>query len=135
MGGRAGSQKTGKIITSVPGVDIVTALQILIKTNEFKDIECPKKFVFYSGVAPFRQGSGTVKLKPQVSAFANKRMKSLLHICAVSIIRCDVELEAFYERKTLVEGKPKCLLSMQSGTKLSCVFLPAYPKAGFIQRL
>ena len=37
------------IITSVTGVGIVTATQIVITTNEFRDIKDPKKFACYSG--------------------------------------------------------------------------------------
>jgi transposase len=96
-----------KMITSVPSVGPVTALQIIITTNEFKDIHCPKKFACYAGVAPFKQDSGLVKVKAKVSNIANKRVKALLHICAVNAMRHDKELKAYYERKTLIEGKPK----------------------------
>jgi transposase len=42
-----------------------------------------------------------------VSQFANKKVKTLLHICAVSALRFDPELKAYFERKTKTEGKPK----------------------------
>jgi transposase len=96
-----------RLVTSVPSIGPVTALQIIISTNEFKDINSPKKFACYAGVAPFKKDSGTVKVRAKVSNFANKRVKSLLHICAVGAIRFDKELKAYFERKTLDEGKAR----------------------------
>jgi transposase len=96
-----------KLLMSIPGIGIITAVQIVISTNEFKDINCPKKFACYAGVAPFKGDSGTTKVRAKVSHIANKRVKSLIHVCAVRAIRIDQELKAYYERKTQVEGKPK----------------------------
>jgi transposase len=96
-----------RIITSVDNIGPVTAIQIIISTNEFLSSSCPKKFACYCGVAPFEQNSGKTKFKARVSNFANKKIKSLLHLCALSAVRKDVELMAYYERKTVNEGKPK----------------------------
>ena len=100
-------QRLMNIATSVSCIGPVTALQIILCTNEFKDIRDPKKFACYSGVAPFHDNSGKIERKPKVSHIANKKMKSLLHICAMSAIRYDSELKYYYERKTTVEGKNK----------------------------
>src|SRR6185295_12306252 len=61
-----------QIITSVPGVGRITAIQIIISTNEFRDINDPKKFACYAGVAPFVKESGIFKGKGRVSSIANK---------------------------------------------------------------
>lgn len=96
-----------KLITSVKGVGPVTATHIIICTNEFRDIRDPKKFACYAGVAPFVQESGMNRSRPRVSKVANKKMKSLLHTCAIQAIRLIPELKAYFLRKTLVEGKHK----------------------------
>jgi len=98
------------LIVSVPGVGRITALLILICTNEFKDISCPKKFACYAGVAPFKRESGQAVRKSRVSNFANKKMKSLLHLCALSAVRFDSEMKAYLERKTTQDGKPKLIV-------------------------
>lgn len=96
------------IITSVPGVGHITALQIVITTNEFLNISDHKKFACYCGIAPFEHSSGTsVRLKSRVSNQSNKRLKSLLHICALSAKRFDPEISAYYLRKTQDQGKAK----------------------------
>lgn len=98
-----------QIIMSVPGVGIVTAVQILIRTNEFKDFKSAKKFACYAGISPFRKVSGIGNERPQarVSGIANKEIKALLHICALCAIRHDQSVKTFYEKKINVEKKPK----------------------------
>ena len=95
-----------EIITSVQSVGVQTAAQIIIKTNEFKNINDPKKFACYSGVAPFSKESRLFKGKAKVSHMANKKMKTLLHMCALVAIGYNTDLKAYYQRKT-EEGKNK----------------------------
>lgn len=95
------------IITSVPSVGFITATQIIICTNEFRNINNPKKFACYAGVAPFKRESGLMKGRSKVSPFANKKMKSLLHLCAVVATRHDSILKEYFRRKTQGEGKAK----------------------------
>jgi len=94
-----------EIICSVPSIGPVTALQIIICTNEFRDISDPKKFACYAGVAPFKNESGGSAARAKVSHIANKKMKSLLHICAMGSLRYDKEMQSYYKRKTADEGK------------------------------
>jgi len=94
------------IVTSVKSVGMFTAVQMIIHTNEFKDINTAKKFACYAGVAPFKNESGVFIKRSRVSHIANKKMKSLLHICAVGALRYDSDIKAYYLRK-IAEGKPK----------------------------
>ncbi|RZM30568.1 MAG: IS110 family transposase [Pedobacter sp.] len=116
-----------KIITSVRSIGEVTALHIILSSNEFEDIDTGKKFACYAGVAPFHYKSGTsVSKKTRVSDIANKKIKSLLHMCAVSAIRYNDEMKDYFIRKTQVEGKNKMLVLNAVRSKLilrvfSCV--------------
>ena len=94
------------LITSVQGIGKETAVQVIITTNEFKNIKDPKKFACYSGVAPFTKESGLFKGKARVSHMANKKMKTLLHMAALVAIVYNNDLKAYYERKVR-EGKNK----------------------------
>lgn len=96
-----------RIITSVEGIGKVTATQIIISTNEFIDINDAKKFACYSGVAPFVRESGLLKGKATVSHMANKDVKRLLHMAALTAIRYSRDLKAYYERKVVDEKKNK----------------------------
>lgn len=94
------------IITSVQAIGTQTAAQLIIPTNEFKDIRDSKKFACYSGFAPFPKESGLFKGKNRVSPMANKKMKMLLHMAALVAIVHNSDLKTYYERK-VAEGKIK----------------------------
>jgi transposase len=95
------------IVTSVEGIGKVTATEIIITTNEFKDISEPAKFACYSGVAPFEHSSGTsIRGKTRVSHQANKTLKTLLHMAALTAICYNTDLKTYYHRK-LQENKNK----------------------------
>ncbi|MDN5289012.1 MAG: Transposase family protein [Mucilaginibacter sp.] len=103
-------KRLNEVITSVTGVGRFTALQIIISSNEHKDIVNAKKFARYAGVAPFKFESGLVVTKSRVSHIANKKMKLLPHLCATRAIVFDHELRQYYLRKTVEEKKAKMLV-------------------------
>lgn len=103
-------KKLFSLATSVPGIGKITAWTMLYYTNEFKLYGNAKKLACYCGVAPFEHTSGTsVKGKTRVSPFANKKLKKLIHLVAMSSIRNDKELSAYYKRK-VDEGKNKMVV-------------------------
>jgi len=114
------------IITSVDAIGVVTAVEIIITTNEFKGIKEAKKYACYSGVAPFEHSSGSsVRGKNRVSHMANKHIKQLLHLCALTAIQKPGEIQEYYLRK-VKEGKNKMLIINAIRNKLilrvfSCV--------------
>ena len=72
-----------QLITSVDGVGKCIAAQVIVDTNEFKDIREGKKYACHSGVAPFEHRSGgSVHLRSRLSHLANKCTKTLLHMAA-----------------------------------------------------
>ena len=96
-----------KLIKSVPGVGKVLSWTLLSKTEGFTTITDPRKMACYSGVAPFDFQSGTsVERRPAVSMLADKGIKSILHLAAMSAIRLDNDLRKYYLRK-VEEGKNK----------------------------
>ena len=95
------------LVTSVSGIGKVTAAQIIMATNEFKDISSPKKFACYSGVAPFTKESGLFKGKARVSHMANKKVKTLLHLSAIAAIQHNTDLKLYYQRMVNQEKKNK----------------------------
>lgn len=104
-------------VTSVIGISQTTAAEIIVTTNEFKAITHPKRFACYAGVVPFERSSGQRKGKPQVRPIANKKVKSLLHLGAMSAIQHCTQLKAYYQRK-VKEGKNKMLVLNNVRNKL-----------------
>lgn len=94
-----------KIVTSVRGIGPVIGPELILATNEFRTITDPKKFACYAGVAPFEHSSGTsIRGRTRVSHIANKRMKKLLHLAAVSSLTGKNEMRRYYDRK-VKDGK------------------------------
>jgi transposase len=114
-----------KLITSVQGIGKVTAAALIVTTNEFKDIREAKPYACYAGVAPFEHSSGIKKGRAGVSQKANKQIKCLLHMAALTAIVYNNDLRAYYERK-LKENKNKMVIINAVRNKLlhrvfSCV--------------
>lgn len=101
------SNKVDKI-TSITGIGSVTAVAFMVFTNGFANFDNAKELACYCGVVPFisKQSGTSVKSKARVSQFANKKLKKLLHLCALTALRYDKDLKAYYERK-VAEGKNK----------------------------
>ena len=96
-----------KIITSVDGIGAVTASHIIVATQEFTAIQEPKKLACHAGVVPFDHSSGvSIRKRPSVSRLANKQLKQLLHMAALSASRNSEEMHTYYQRK-VTEGKAK----------------------------
>ena len=94
-------------VQSIKGIGPVTAIALLVYTKGFDAFSNAKELACYCGLAPFKKKSGTsVRSKPGVSPFANKKLKKLLHLCALSAVVHDSELKKYFERK-VTEGKNK----------------------------
>jgi transposase len=113
-----------KLATSVTGIGLIIAANMIITTNEFTDIRQHKKYACYSGIAPFEKRSGkSIWGKPRVSHMANKRMKTLLHLGARSAIQHSPELKQYYQRKR-AEGKaPFLVMNAVCNKLISRVFV------------
>ncbi len=95
------------LVRSIPGVGRMTALSLILFTRNFTLFDDPRKLACYCGVAPFEYSSGTsVRGRTKVSHYANKDLKKILHMAAMSAIQKNPEIKAYYKRK-VEEGKNK----------------------------
>jgi len=95
---------------SVPGVGEQTALQLIVRTRCFTAFKDSRKLACYMGIAPFPYSSGSsIKGKTKVSHYANKKLKSILSMAALSAKKWDYELASYYTNKT-EEGKAHSLI-------------------------
>lgn len=96
-----------ELLCSVDGVGERTAVKMIVETNAFKNFTDARKFCCHAGVAPFEYTSGSsVRSRNKVSNRADKSIKALLHMAALSTIRMNGELRDYYVRK-VDEGKNK----------------------------
>lgn len=94
------------LITSIKGVGKQTALFIIAFTNCFTRFDSWRKFASYAGTAPFPYSSGTsISGRNRVNHLANKKMKTLLNMCARSAIATNPEMKIYFQhRKALGEN-------------------------------
>ncbi len=95
------------LLQSIPGVGKVLTWYLLVKTNEFKNINEARKLACFAGVAPFEHSSGSsVRGRTKVSVYADKVLKKVLHMAAMRASTLEGELRDYYLRK-VNEGKNK----------------------------
>jgi len=96
-----------ELAISVRSVGPQTAMFIIAYTNGFTSFKKWRQFASYCGIAPFPNTSGTsLRGKTKVSNLANKKLKSLLDLCAKSAIQNNPEMKIYYRRR-IDQGKPK----------------------------
>ena len=92
-----------KLVTSIPGVGMQTAIYLLVATKGFDAFENWRQLACYAGVAPFPYQSGTsIRGRNKVHPLADKKLKSLLNMCAICAVRHD--LVFIIEYRQLAEG-------------------------------
>jgi transposase len=101
--------KNYELLTSLKGVGLVVACQLIYHTGNFTRFDSWRAFSSYCGTAPFEHRSGTsIYKRKQCHYLGDRKMKSLLSMASVSAIQHDSELRLYYKRK-LAEGKDKML--------------------------
>lgn len=94
-------------ITSIKGVGPQLAVCLITSTHGFSKFPNPRAFCCHAGVAPFAYTSGSsIRSRWKVSHRANKQIKSLLHMAALSAVRHNQDMKTYFERK-VEEGKSK----------------------------
>lgn len=103
-------QQQATLIKSVPGIGDQTSLYFIIATKGFTAFPNWRKFACYCGVAPFEYSSGSsIKGRTKVNHLADKKMKSLLQMCAMTSMKYDIQLKQYYHKKK-AEGKNPMLI-------------------------
>lgn len=94
-----------KRMLTVPGIGNITAIFIICCTNNFAIKVSGKQLANYAGVVPHQHTSGTsVKGRSRLHFMANKELKSILTMGALSAIQNYPEFRDYYDRK-MKEGK------------------------------
>ena len=104
-----------ELLKSVPGVGDKLAVNMIVITEGFSRFTDARQFNCYAGLAPFQYTSGkSIYSKAKVSQRANKHIKSLLHLSAVSVATHALsgEYKDYYERRKNEGKHPMCILNI-----------------------
>lgn len=109
-----------ELLKTIPGISDTTARVLLCEINMAgqEDRISAKAQTAHAGLAPKHRQSGTsVKGKPRICKTGNSRLRKCLYLPALSAIRYNPLVKAFYER-LVSRGKPKMVAVIASMRKL-----------------
>lgn len=111
------------LITSIKGVGAQTAINIIIYTEGFTKFENSRKFASYCGIAPFPNQSGSsIRGRTKISHLANKKVKTLLDLCAKSAIQYNSEMRIYYEKRIKMGKNKRSTLNIIRNKLLARIF-------------
>jgi transposase len=91
--------KNFKLIVSVKGIGKIIAFYFIALTANFTFFVNARSFACYAGIAPFDYSSGTMVGKSRVHHYANKQLKSLLNMAAMSVIQIRGEFQQYFNKR------------------------------------
>ena len=108
-------QASEAILRSVPGVGEVTARTLIAELPELGRLS-RKQIASLVGVAPMNRDSGLMRGRRTVWG-GRQAVRNVLYMAALSAIRCNPQLRAFYQR-LVAAGKPKKVALVATMRKL-----------------
>jgi transposase len=104
-----------EIITSIPGVGLLTAATVLAETNGFELIRNKRQLTSYAGLDVQEKQSGTsVKGKTKISKRGNRYLRKAMHLPALTAIRLNEQFKGIFIRLVSKHGiKMKAVVAVQ----------------------
>ena len=125
-----------KLITSIKGVGKQTAYFLIAYTNGFTKFKNYRKFASYCGIAPFPNSSGTsIRGKTKVSNLANKKIKTLLDLCAKSAIQHSPEMKIYYAKRINLGQNKMSTINIIRNKLLARIFAVIKRKSPYVDIL
>ena len=105
-------------LQTIAGVGLLTAAIVVTETRPLRAGATPRQVVAYAGLDPAPHESGTsVRGAGRISETGNARLRQALYMAAVSAVRFNPPLRAFYAR-LVRRGKPKKVALVAAARKL-----------------
>jgi transposase len=99
-------QRSIDLLTSIPGVGLITATILYTETHAFSTIVASRQLTAFAGVSPAPFLSGTsVHHQTRISKIGNPRIRQAVYLASVSGVRFNPVLKTFYQRLR-DNGKP-----------------------------
>lgn len=104
-----------QVLTSIPGVGLLTAVTVLAETNGFELIRNKRQLASYAGLDVQEKQSGTsVKGKPRISKRGNRYLRKAMHLPALAAIRFNERFKGIFARLVAKHGiKMKAAVAVQ----------------------
>ncbi|MBC6492738.1 IS110 family transposase [Flavihumibacter stibioxidans] len=104
-----------RLMSSLPGIGLLTAATILGETNGFELIRNKRQLTSYAGLDVREKQSGTsIRSKPTISKKGNSYLRKAMHLPALAAIRTDERFKAIFTRLVGKHGiKMKAVVAVQ----------------------
>lgn len=104
-----------KLVCSIKGVGLLTAVTVVAETNGFKMVRNKKQLVSYAGLDVKHHSSGiSINRKSKISKHGNKYLRKCLHLPALSSIRHSKNQKELFVRLVSKHGiKMKAVVAVQ----------------------
>lgn len=100
-----GTSDAVQLISTIPGIGLLTAVTVLAETNGFELIRNKRQLTSYAGLDVVQKQSGTsVSGKPRISKKGNKYLRKAMYLPALSVMRCDDRFKAIFARVVAKNG-------------------------------
>lgn len=107
-----------KLLKSIPGIGIKTALFLIVVTNGFSKFETASQLCSYAGITPTERRSGTsIRGRSRISKVGNKRLRYLLFMCSFSACKYNLACSSQFKR-IVAKGKSEKLALLAVSNKL-----------------
>lgn len=104
-----------EILTSIPGIGVVTATTLLTDLDELGRANC-REIAALAGLAPMNRDSGAMR-GTRVIRGGRQNLRNMLYMCAVGLSRRDGPMGGFY-RRLVREGKNRKVALIAVARKL-----------------
>ena len=107
-----------RLLRSIPGIGLKTALFLIVVTDGFKKFETASQLCSYVGVTPtIRESGSSVRGRSRISKVGNKKLRNLLFMCSMSAYKQNKGCRDIFARITN-KGKSKKLALIAVSNKL-----------------
>ncbi len=106
------------LLSSIPGIGLVTSAWLLVSTLNFSLCAMPEQAAAYAGLVPLQRESGTsVRGRAQLGHGGNGQLRTALYLASLSATRYNPPIKVFYERLRAA-GKPMKVARCAAARKL-----------------
>ena len=105
------NDKDVKILLSITGIDIFSAMLISSEIVDVKRFSTPWKLVSYAGLAPSIRESAGKTMTGRITKQGSPWLRWILVQCALTAIKYDTHLRTFYERIRNRKGHAKAIVA------------------------
>ncbi|MCL6579464.1 MAG: IS110 family transposase [Candidatus Bathyarchaeota archaeon] len=112
IGRRASIDEDVRLLLSLTGVNVYSALLIKSEIGDVKRFPNYKKLVSWAGLAPSLYQSGSIERHGHITKQGSAVLRWVMVECARVAVRYDVRLGEFYERVRRRRGEQKALVAV-----------------------